>query len=558
MNSARLTLTLLLLAAILAGVVPTIRRAVVQIVPSATSRQYLTVDQAIEVATGHRDNAELWLAAAEFARSRLGQSEGVRQYASPEAFAQQERLWGPAPSVRDVDDAYQEAIRRVPEAPAPRMRYALFLADRVGDVSLGEEEAEQELAPDQQQLLDAMREQAEQVRSLDPGNAAADYLLAWAALAQGSSDAALAEVAAALGKSGLSTYQSEAARALVELVEQGSIPAPTRGSAAIAMGAGSALSLGAPTRDLARRLVALGDEFRHVGNHRQAILCYEAIIHAGRLMRAGAYTMMDGMMGGAVVMIAASSPDWTPGAEGCAATREENERRRRLRTEGLCGYLSEHGREELAAVYREEVAATERWREDTREVSQEMVANIMRQFWASAAPLGLMAWLMLAAMINVGVLIGLASLLSRWWREPPRGPEWTYGRWFALLMAIVLPAAVAGVTPYLTLLGSETADAGPNAWIAPAVALVLGFAVWAVAVWIAALRRRARLPEEQRLGRARSWLRGMRALIAPTLAALAVLAVLGIHPIQRNLEESDRQTKQMLIEGEVAYYGIGE
>ena len=38
MNSARLTVALLLLAAILAGVVPTILRSVVQIVMSATTR----------------------------------------------------------------------------------------------------------------------------------------------------------------------------------------------------------------------------------------------------------------------------------------------------------------------------------------------------------------------------------------------------------------------------------------------------------------------------------------------------------------------------------------
>jgi hypothetical protein len=50
----------------------------------------------------------------------------------------------------------------------------------------------------------------------------------------------------------------------------------------------------------------------------------------------------------------------------------------------------------------------------------------------------------------------------------------------------------------------------------------------------------------------------MRALIGPTLAALVVLSVIGVWPVQRNVDRMEHDMRQMALEGEVAYYGLAD
>ena len=556
-DSARLTIALLVLAAILAVAVPTIRNGTIGAVLSAVPHPYLSLAEARAAVERGDGDAALRLGLAEFARSRLEQVDLMIRYGSPETSGQVYGLWGPAPSQDEVQQAYHAAIEAAPQDPAPHLRYAIFLADRVGDLDSSDETAPT-LTAEQQELLASIEAQVEAVRALAPDNAAADYLLAWVALVQGDTMRVLREASAALAKGGFSTYQTEVARDWLQLVKHAGLH-PSRWSLALmAMQPGNPLKVGSLLRDLARRLQALGDDYRHAGDHGQAIRCYETIIHLGRLMRVHAFSVMDGLLGVAVTAIAAASPDWTPprGPE----PEDEADRALRIatRTSALADYLSANGRSDLAEQYRAEMAAGQRFRDAGREVIAGAVDRVTGQFWKGAAPYGLAVWVLFGTMVIVGALIGLASLLAAWWREPARGAERSYRQWlWCLALGLMGPALGAAVLPW-TLGRSDGPDSGNAIGVLLVASAASGVAGWCAAAWVQTMRRRARPPEEQRLGRARSWLRGMRALLAPTLAALVVLSVLGIYPVQRNVARMEQETRQMNLVGEVAYYGLTE
>ncbi len=159
-----------------------------------------------------------------------------------------------------------------------------------------------------------------------------------------------------------------------------------------------------------------------------------------------------------------------------------------------------------------------------------------------------------AITLGVAALIGLLSLFARYWREPRTRVGWSHLQWLGLLALLVLPGQIGGIAA-ARVVATRGMDASSVAIILPVAALT-GVIVWVLAVLVLALRKRRSLPPEERLGGPRTFLRGLRALVLPTLAALVLLCMPATLAIQHNLDAMAAKHRQLAIDGEVAYYGL--
>jgi len=273
-------------------------------------------------------------------------------------------------------------------------------------------------------------------------------------------------------------------------------------------------------------------------------------------MRVNAHNMVDGLTTVALSAIAVSSDAWAPTDEEERLKADKDLRKSELRAPGFAAYLREHGREDLAAFVLSNLEAAMRWREDSHAVVKRLVPELVWDIsgggvlnFAAVCAAG-------GALLGVAVLVGLLSLLVRYWREPEARQPWSYGQWLALLALLVLPGQVAagGFTRALWLRQEITSPV----WAGVLMAGVgLGVVAWLVAVLVMTLRRRRALAEAQRLGKARSLLRGLRALVCPTLAALILASVLGAWLVEGRMNSAADRHRQIALQGEAQYWGIG-
>lgn len=535
MTATRLTILLLVIAAAIAVAVPTIRRGVRRMVGQAGAQAPLQIATFRAPVERAPNDAQLRLGFAEVAAGALSGSA---------------QNWGERPTPKEAERAYEQAVEAAPEDPAPRMRHALFLLRHIDSVPPYDPEAET-LTADRRERLRAVVQQMAEVRERAPQNAAADYLAAWALIPLGREDEALERLRAARDRSDFTLYQPEAARAGIRMMDHSSLPEGMQSMALSAVETGLSIAWTQKLRDLVRHVTAMGDDARHADRHQRAILCYESVIHLGRLMRSNSHDIMDGLLARAVTRGVASS-DWTPDAEGCAATQEEADRRARRRTEGLLGYLRAQSRDGLADLYLAEIERATRFKQRAEPVPDLMMRRLVADISGGGTLLGALAVATFVMMLVAGVIAGLVWLATRGWRDPPSPLPWRALHVLAPLAALLLPSLVAGL-----IVTRGAADEGGSPLYALAMAApVVGLILWAIAVWWLSASLRGTLPEAERPGALTAWWHGGRALICPTIGAAAIIAVLGMYPVQRNMERLEERTNEQLIRGEVAVYGL--
>ncbi len=550
MKSGRLTIILLAVTIVLALAVPTLResftdRATQAFAPPGGSP---APSQLAEIVAEAPQDAQLQYAYALALWAELQ---------NPGQLAGQARETVTADAVRDV---FRDAISLAPDDPAPRLSLAIF---EIGQAKVkrlpGEERADDEPfeAPTAQQLeaVRGARELLAEIRRLDPGNALPDYLLAWTWLAEGRTEVALDAASRGAAKDGWTTYQAEGATALLALIEQTPVPGEFAPMAVISINANQTFPLGARLRSMARALRDAADDFHARGDHDEAIRSYEVILRAGHLMRENARNLIDGLLGVALSEVTVSSDGWAPPDEAQLLEGNDALSKTDLRLPRFAAYLRNHGRPDLAAFAEAEIETGKRWKALCRELTAQMMSELTQDIAGGPMMNAMAVWLTTAIMLGLAALVGLLSLIARYWREPRTHAGWSHLQWLVLLALALLPAQ-AGVWIAMRRFVSQGAEAGSTTMSIIIAGVALSVILWVIGVLVLTLRKRRRLPAEDRLSGPRSFLRGLRALVCPTLAALILLCMPATLAIERNFDQMGAKHRQLAIEGEVAYYGL--
>ncbi len=550
MNSGRMTVILLAVTIVLALAVPALRESLGERsseVFSPTHGSPPSVSRLAEIVAEAPRDARLHYAYA-LALSAEVQSSG--RLGPP-----QEPVKGPA-----VRDAFSEAIALAPDDPAPRLSLAVFEIDQAGIERLPDEkrtDADSYVRPTSEQLerVRRARELLDEVRALDPRNAVSDYLLAWTWLAEGRPDRARAAAARGAAKDRWTTYQTEGATGIVELLDRTSLADETTPMAAISLSVSQTYLLSPRLRSIARALRDRADDLRRQGDDTAAIGIYETLLHMGHLMRVDAHQLIDGLLAVALTAVTVSSDDWAPPNEAQLLSGDEDLTKTDLRLPRFAAYLREHDRADLSAYAEAEIEAGRRWQAQTRDLPERMMNDLVEDISGGPMMNAMAVWLTTALMLCVAALIGLLSLFARYWREPRGRSGWSHVRWLGLLALLVLPGqAMAWIA--MRRVVSRGVEAGSTVLSMVIGGVALGILLWALGVLALTLRERRGTPPEDRLGGPRSFLRGLRALTCPTLAALILLCMPATLAIEHNLDRMAAKHRQLAIEGEVQYYHL--
>jgi len=222
--------------------------------------------------------------------------------------------------------AFQRAIELRPTWAAPDLVFGALLVARVPSTRqdtyvaiFGERSSLKAttLSASHRADIRVARQALEKARSLQPANAAPDYLLAYLAFAERRDEDALALLRSGLRKSRWDLGQRDAGIALYEAYA----PAmPPFGAGMVAFAnADSFWEVRARLRELARIITAMAVAAQQRGDDERAIFLRESGIHLGRVMAGQAYTIIEVFTGRAVWVIATTEP--LSAAEAAAATR---------------------------------------------------------------------------------------------------------------------------------------------------------------------------------------------------------------------------------------------
>ncbi len=611
MRAGRLTVILLAVAIILLAAVPPLREEFIDACRTFNlpgTKVLPTKADYEKIALAHPQDPAIW----------LGFAQAVDTPMAREPQWYEGTTW-------DAIEAYERAILISPHSPAPRLRYALrFLADS-GELGRKEERgAERQQEPLRTAAQIANFRQAEgllkQARRLDPQNAACDYLLAYIYLAEHKDEQAFAALQAAIHKPHWDIASREAATGLLRLVDatdMAKILVPIVATAEYAAGEFPFFSR---LRSLASTLVGLGEGFREKGRHKEAILCYEAAMHLGHMMRVDAYSLIEGLVAVAITSIT-SGPflseeqrqqieKETPisqdqqarmrrlaGAMIDAAiaegkhpergefnkflrrearrdaakweaqrqreeqarrqTQERSKRMEEARVANFTAYLRQQGRTDLAEFYKKDITATTEWREKCREVTKQMLVPLLVAFFGGPMRYVWVVWIQAAALLGLWLLAGVISVAARYWREGHVGLKWSYGQWLLLLAATLIGGQFFVTLTKLQVIPWGIYPTDPVYFIAPLISARIGIAVWLAVALVMTLRKRARQAPDQRLGKARAYLASGRTLLPPTFAALFLVSVLGLAAWHDNMQYWQNEQRTMIEQGEVQYWGIG-
>ncbi len=555
MRTGRLTVILIVLTILLAAAVPQLREPLIAAYRVANFPGTRPLPSKLDyeaVALEHPQDLAIWLAFAQAIDSPLAIISGAHV-----------PNWGKGSSWT-ASKAYERAISLAPDSPAPYLRYALHLLARRALGRLEEWQAGRQKEP--LHTVEGMRDLRraaqllKQARNREPGNAACDYLLAYSYLTLHEDDKALAALQAAIDKPRWNTANAEAATGMLRLMDATNVAGPLSPIVAMAYHAVDEIPSFSHLRSFARTLVGIGEKLRAQGEHPEAITYYEATIRLGHVMRAGAYSMMDGLVAIAITGIAAEpflSEAERHQIEADRASDEEVWKRlQKVRTERLAAYLKRHGRSELAQFYQADVRRTDAWKDAVMASLGRSSPDLMSAFWGGAARYARAVWAATGAFAAVWVLVGFFSLFARYWREESLELSWTYPQWSLSLAVAVAGVFTVGLWPKAQMvsdqIGAQFAFHEEAAPISAGIAIVL----WLGLALVMTLRKRARLPAEQHVGKARAYLASLRMLLPPTFAALLLLSVVALWPAHQNMQRWADEQRTIIEQGEVQYWNI--
>ncbi len=499
MNTTRVTIILLALAAVLVIAMPTIQRAGARLLrpppPQATFAE-------LQVIAERAHRPELWLAIAEVGWQRAAVTQTV--------LAADATGSGHVPASEALLQAWQHAVETSTVQSAPAVRVTLFrlhpMVNRIEAAGRGTDTAEE--VPSE--CVDRLMRIARWTRQVDPDNAAVWLMGAWLHAAEGDIEAALDGLAGLPDARRLTTYRGEVALATAALAE--TIDSPPDVSLHVP-------EIGDRVWDAllwqtAQMLTEEARQLRREDDHEVAITLYEALLHMARLIRANAHDFSDGYV--AEIILGQVSP-----------ARD---------------YLIAQDREDLAQLHDAESAAITRLTQGAFEAGSRLRVPLLSR----GAVAGALAGVTVVALVLIGVLLGMVLITMRLLEASAMPVPVTWQRWSGLLAVLFAPSAI-----YLAFAApaweTQHMDQAAGAFMP-----LLGIVLWLAGAGIIARRHH----ETERTGWSRRWSGQLRSIYWPTLAAVVLLMVVGMHPTQRHVERVTAEYTEIAIMGELAYHGI--
>ncbi len=609
MKTTKLTAILLAAAIILLLAVPQLRGTLdlLRYNPIGVHGTWLRKAEVEQVVNRHPQDPEMWLAFAECGAS----SDFPQRYWSP--TYPWDQSWLPQP-------AYERAISLAPDSPAPYLRYAIYLLANSGELGRVEEAGvERAEEPQRTATQIANLREAEsllqEARRLQPDNAACDHLLAYIYLVQHKDEQAFAVLRRAIGKPRWNIGSQAAATAVLRLLGAAGSASPLLETHAFGIASSSGIHTTTKLRSLSHNLDGLGEQFRKGAQHQKAILCCEAAVQLGYVMRKDAYSVIDGLVSIAITKIAAASflseeererimqevpvtADEGHHTEEIQTSlramhtfskeprgremqrylregskreavksaqqrkkeegvrRQQDERMRRMeeaRVDNFAAYMHSHGRSGLGEFYRQEIEAANQWKKQARAaIDSQVSSSVFLYGWPGYSRL---LWLQTGLPLALWLLVGLISVVVRYWREPRAGLAWHW--WQGLPLIGILLVGIRLLAPWPELHVYSYFYAYPIYLPAAICGLSLIIAAWLVVVLVVTLLKRARQAPAQRLGKARTYLATLRVLVPVTFAVLFLLSVISLWPARQSVQPWRDQTRAKIQQGEVRYLEIG-
>ncbi len=449
MKATKLTAILLAAAIILLVAVPQLRGTLDLLLYSPIGGAYgtwLRKAQVERVIKQHPEDPELWLAFAE-----CGASSARGPYWDPAGLW--DRSWSPQP-------AYERAISLAPDSPAPYLRYAIYLLADSGGLGRKEEwpdakEEELHRTPAQIANLRQAKGLLKKARQLQPDNAACDYLLAYIYFAQHKDDQAFAVLREAINKPHWNIGSQAAGIAVLRLLDATGSASPLLETHTSNIASSSGGHIRGKLRSISFTLTNMGEGFQYSVQHQKAILCYEAVVHLGHVMREDAYTAIDGLTALAITPLVSGPFLSQEEREQIIKEtqkqqqyfdRQQDERMRRMeeaRVANFAAYMRTHGRADLAGFYQKEVQAANQWLEECRVASDSEVPYTVSLYgWPHYSRL---LWLQAGILLVLWALVGIVSVGTRYWREPCTRLAWRW--WQGLLLIGILLVGIRLLAP---------------------------------------------------------------------------------------------------------------
>jgi hypothetical protein len=475
--------------------------------------------------------------------------------------------------------AFERAIELKPEWPAPYLALGARLVRggpgvyRPELAALGPRFAEQErwqkksLTAERRATLARAWEALQRARSLDPDNAAPDYLLAYIALQEHRDDDALALLRDGSGKNHWSVGAREASIAVYETAARRA--SPLHGAMFTMMTLAAPLSDANPQlRELARIATGMAVLAQQKGDPERAIFLRQSVMHLGEGMATDAYTALDAVVGISLWDIGggerltpaeaataqAGLPAWKPD-EGEQLAERRRDAFTRARVAKCAAYLRAHGRADLAeqvVSYSDELLA---WLKGlTKAVRSPWFGpgSLVWALGACAAPIataGLgLAW--------IGAC-GLAYLVLWALKRRPVPVVWARWKWGLVGLGCFGASALVALGP-----GGGRLSSPFSPWEPPAVApwavtcVIAGLPLLVVSALVITWRVRRRQEASARPGFVRQYVGTLTAVLLPVIALVMVTAAAGAVPAAREVERAMGHLNLMIYKSELAYYGL--
>jgi len=493
-------------------------------------------------------------------------------------------------SASELARIYHHASELDPRSPVPHLLFAVrvmpgSLLRREGMEALKGQPGgydwlnEQPLTAQERQDLAGAEKALGRASELDPGNAAVDYLHAYAALVDHRDEDAFAHLRRAFGKHSWNTYRRDARIAVyrtglkfLPMLEASSIGVRTTAITGIRF------------LELPQLLIGMAILAQRAGDHSSAICLRQSVMHQAQLMLSNAYDIFD-VKTAVLAWIFATRPASTepdagtahhiaggsgsgsasqdPGIVSAQATWPRDAVK-------IAEYFREHGREDLAEEVASWTSAMQAGYERTdlyRERSQALASKRALLFRS-------LAWLAVALVGSLLLLVvcGFAAAALWFLRHPVRQISWLRWGWLLIVFACLGAVAATGLVwsgePLLLrsspawqrlqelaqLLGAESP---PVPWsLRPwgGYFVVIGLPLLAVTTLMGVLLHRRRHPEARGVGPLRQWLGTLLPLLVPLTALLSIgtlaLAISSSVAARRQAEIN----RMIIYQGEVGYY----
>lgn len=476
------------------------------------------------VAQTHPGEADAWWGCAELGRARGD-------------------FLPPGPAGTSIASAYERAISLSADTTAVRLRYALYLFAVSGGLP---PRAPQPLrpplypTPEQTARLQQAQALLGGLQRDDPGNAAVDYLLACTCLARGQEAGAVAAARSCLAKSCWNLHVSEAVAASWRVADA---LGPVDKS--LVRSVGRVRPVWPDLQRGAQQLVALAGRSRERGDHATALVCYESLLRLGEPLRTGAYSAMEGAVAGQLAdAVSASFAEATvPADAGAPSGRQALDAAR----ERALAYFRQQGRDDLASLYRYELAARPTFDERCRRALQRETRGLLGAVLGGYTGSAIAVWALAFVFLLLVAGFALDELVGRSLHRHMTTVPWSYRDWGLLLLAALAPSLPLA----LDLTGSSHRGFAPFACASLAVALV-GMVLWSLLALHLPARRHGYSARE-------AWcsfvlVPAVRDLLLPTCAALILLSALALWPLAGASARTTAVLRAASARGELSYY----